>query len=105
MTYKVHTNAVPYVGAGGYHKYGLAKAPDSTMFKRAGGGDTQPKKSTQDNMVETVTAVAKQLSTALSPPASTVSAGSGTSPAREINSRSKCYKQLVDLKNLKVNGI
>ena len=29
----------------------------------------------------------------------------GTSPARLIDSRSKCYKQLTDLNNLKQSGI
>ena len=56
---------------GGYHK-SLVDPPTNSMFTRAGGGgDTHKKKNDQDSkVVETFTEVAKQLSSALTPMAS-----------------------------------
>ena len=48
--------------------------------------------------------MAKHLS-AISPSSSTSSGSSVKSPAKSIESRSKCYKQLIDLKGLKAAGI
>lgn len=79
-----------------YHK-SLTDPPKTSMFERAGGADSSHKrKAGQDSVVE------KQLSTALS---STPSTSLATSPPKAIEGRSKCYKQLVDLKNLKTSGI
>ena len=89
---------------GGYHK-SLDDPPTTSMFSRAGNSDCQKKKTSQESVVETVTQVAKQISSALSPPPHSTSSSAGTSPARAIESRSKCYKQLIDLKNLSVSGI
>ena len=60
----------------------------STMFTRAGTGGAQRRKS----------------SVGASPPANPTSS-LGTSPAKLIDSRSKCYKQLIDLSNLKQSGL
>ena len=57
-------------------------APSSTMFIRAGGGV----KKQGDHTANTV-------------------ASTGTSPAKVIDNRSKCYKQLSDLKNLLESGV
>ena len=89
---------------GGYHK-SLDDPPTTSMFSRAGSGDSQKRKTSQESVVETVTQEAKQISSALSPPPQSMSSSVGTSPARAIESRSKCYKQLIDLKNLNVSGI
>ena len=59
---------------------GMAKidhAPTSTMFIRAG-GVTTPSKSRSSNVTE----------------------ATGSSPAKVIDNRTKCYKQLSDLYNL-----
>ena len=46
------------------------------------------------------------ISTALSPsPGMQLNQGTGTSPAKVIDSRSKLYKQLPELQNLKTSGI
>lgn len=88
---------------GGYHK-SLADPPTTSMFDRAGGNDTRKKKVGADTrVVETFAEVAKHLTNSLSPAANSTT--TGTSPARAIEGRSKCYKQLVELKNLKVTGI
>ena len=61
-----------------------------TMFIRAGTGGAQKRKG---NVVASVQA------------ASTSTASLGTSPAKLIDNRSKCYKQLADLSSLKQSGL
>jgi hypothetical protein len=70
--------------------------PSSSMFTGAGGGTTTPKKKSSD-MNESLSDIAKCLCNVLSPP--------GTSPAKAIDSRSKCYKQLTELNNLRISGV
>lgn len=64
---------------GGVHT-SMEDAPNTTMFVRAGGG---VKKTTGQKTAGHV----------------------GSSPAKAIDSRSKCYRQLADLKNLVESGI
>ena len=66
--------------------------PNSSMFVRAGGGCTTPK-SKSSPVNESLSDIAKCLTNVLSSPRSSA----GTSPAKSIDSRSKCYKQLGDL--------
>lgn len=87
---------------GGYHK-SFEDPPTNTMFCRAGGSTTEKKK--HATIVETFTEVAKNLTSALSPATSSQSTGIRTSPARMIESRSRCYKQLSDLNTLKTSGV
>ena len=69
------------------------------MFLRVGGG-AEPKK--RDSLSDAVS----QLALALSPnvSATTASRSSG-SPAKLIDNRSKCYKQLSELYSLKLSGL
>lgn len=83
MQYRIWSEM--YVG--GWHK-SLSVAPDSSMFRRAGSG-TQKGARHDDDV----------------PSSGTSAISSGTSPARAIDIRSKSYKQLVELKNLKSSGI
>ena len=67
----------------------------TSMFARAGGGSVQRKK-TDSGVAESLADFVKQLSCALSPPSNPSNGSrtpSGTSPAKSIESRSKCYKQ------------
>ena len=77
------------------------------MFAKAGKGPT--KKKEQSSMSEALTQAALAISTAFSPRAPLPSSSSiqplGTSPAKEIESRSKCYKQLNELNQLRSSGI
>ena len=77
--------------------------PNSSMFVRAGGESTQKKKQ-ESVIVESFQEAIKHISTALSP----VSVKKGSplnSPMKLIDGRSKCYKQLSDLSNLKATGV
>ena len=91
---------------GGIHS-SLEEAPTSSMFAKAGKGPT--KKKEQSSMSEALTQAALAISTAFSPRAPLPSSSSnqplGTSPAKEIESRSKCYKQLNELNQLRSSGI
>ena len=73
--------------------------PNTSMFARAGGGSVQRKKA--DCVAESLADFVKLLSCALTPPSHPSNGSritSGTSPAKSIDSRSKCYKQLNNLK-------
>ena len=78
---------------GGVHP-SLDTSPTTTMFSRAGGASSTKKKSGNADVAHVVSAIS-DLTSALSP-------GSGTrsSPAKLIDNRTKCYKQLLDLKSL-----
>ena len=82
---------------GGLHS-SMEEPPTSTMFVRCGKGKSKQKSGSDDTLSNAIS----QLASALSPPAGRVSTpiGIGTSPAKLIDSRSKCYKQLSDLNNL-----
>ena len=79
--------------------------PNTSMFARAGasGGSVQKKKP-DSGFAESLTDFVKQLSGVLSPTNSN-RPSPGTSPAKSIESRSKCYKQLSDLNSLKMSGV
>ena len=85
--------------AGGYHP-SLDEAPTNSMFLRAGGA-TPKSRSTADTVSQTITQLTPQI---LSTPTST-STVSSSSPAKMIDNRSKCYKQLSEIKNLNQAGI
>lgn len=56
-------------------------------------------------MAEALTQAAVAISTALSLQGQKPAAEAGFSPAKVIEARSKCYKQLSDIGNLKAYGI
>ena len=66
----------------------------TSMFVRCGGGDTSSSKKGSEGVGAVVDAV-QQLGVAMK------TSSSGSSPAKVIDSRSKCYKQLGELKSLK----
>ena len=74
------------------------------MFKRAGKNASESSKSKESNLSEVITHATEALSSALAPKTS-IPVGQSTSPAKKIDSRSKCYKQLSELNNLGENGI
>ena len=82
---------------GGLHD-NMTTPPATSMFVRAGG--TTPKRATSasDPMSQAIS----QLASALTPSASSTNVSSrvGDSPAKVIDNRSKCYRQLAELKNL-----
>ena len=77
--------------SGGVYSSTSEAPTHSTMFMRAGSGGIQKRKSHS---------TAQANSTPMLTPTST----SG-SPARQIDNRSKCYKQLADLNSLKESGL
>jgi hypothetical protein len=81
-------------------------APNTSMFARAGG--KEPKK--KPEVAEALGEVAKHLSCAITgavPSAKRGNTSSGVvaSPAKSIDNRSKCYKQLGDLSELRNSGV
>ena len=86
---------------GGLHS-SKTESPDSSMFLRAGG--KQPKRKSE--VAEALTEVAKHTSAAFSGAIPTNSTNTaGASPRKSIENRSKCYKQLSDLNDLRSNGV
>jgi len=73
------------------------------MFARAGGGT--PNRRSDQGVAAALTRVANQISGALSPVPTSSHSTTGTSPAKIIENRSKCYKQLSELNNLKAAGV
>ena len=93
MQYRIWAEMI----AGGVH-CSYDDHPNSSMFLRVGVG-TKKKTPSVNVLSEAIT----QLSSALSPkPVATTSSGS---PAKIIENRSKCYKQLAELKNLVELGV
>ena len=82
---------------GGYQP-SLDEAPSNSMFLRAGGAATK-RRTTADIVSQAI----NQLAPALSPGVAPLT--SHSSPAKLIDNRSKCYKQLGELKNLMEAGI
>ncbi len=98
----------------------LDKPPNNSMFKRAGANTPSTKKkqsdSTSPEMAQALTQAATQVSSAIvaafTPQSAAVSGGprastsqTGISPAKIIDNRSKCYRQLTDLQNLLSEGL
>lgn len=80
----------------------------NSMFERAGtAGKASPKADQNDSnsVVKAVSEAASAITSALSGPTKTNAAVSSNSPAKLIESRSKLYKQLAELHNLKVTGV
>ena len=80
------------------------EAPNTSMFSRAGG--KEPKKKSE--VAEALGEVAKHISTAfigVLPSAKPSSSSAVASPAKSIGNRSKCYKQLGDLNELRSSGV
>ena len=77
--------------SGGVYSSTSEAPTQSTMFMRAGTGGAPKRKSHG-------VAIAQATS-------SPGSSSAGTSPAKLIENRSKCYKQLADLNNLKQSGL
>ena len=75
----------------------LEDPPNTSMFFRAGGSSQSGTKGTADDLTKAVT----QIASALKPNVTF----SSTSPAKVIENRSKCYKQLSELQNLKESGL
>ena len=94
MQYKIWSEMI----VGGIHP-SQNEHPETTMFDRCGGSVNAKKRSSS-----VVVKAIDKLSDALSPKQSPGSL-QGHSPARVIENRSRCYKQLTELNNLQVNGI
>ena len=86
---------------------GLDEPPTSSMLKGAGKSDSSNKIGEKFTMSEAFTHVAMVISSVLSPKATnqTMSSQVVLSPAKLIDSRSKCYKQLSELTHFKDTGI
>ncbi len=85
---------------GGLHE-GLDDPPNTTMFARSGGGTPYRKKS-QNSVSHIMSEAATAITSALSPKDTSAV---GSSPAKVIEGRSKLYRQLSELQNLKSTGI
>ena len=93
----------------------VEEPPGTSMFMRAGG--STPKRTKSDEGVrEALTFVADRISSLLSPSSSSSSTpgtplrtssstGAAGSPAKLIDNRTKCYKQLAELNNLRSSGV
>ena len=91
--------------SGGMHM-STDEAPNTTMFARAGGCTPYRRKSQQSSVTQLMTEAATAFTSALSPGKTASPSGhAGTSPAKVIESRSKLYKQLCDLQNLRNIGV
>ena len=89
--------------AGDVHS-SLDDPPTTSMFARAGDGSTKRSKSgSTSSLTDALSQVAVVLSSTLSPRPQSNSPTH--SPAKQTEVRSKCYKQLSDLNNLRQEGI
>ena len=94
---------------GGLHP-SLDEPPTTSMFTRAGGGQATKKKtsaSANDPLSQAISQLAAALSPSITPSSSHAGRGAtlGASPAKLIDNRTKCYKQLSELSNLKESGL
>ena len=94
---------------GGLHP-SLDEPPTTSMFTRAGGGQATKKKpsaSANDPLSQAISQLAAALSPSVTPSSSHASRGAalGASPAKLIDNRTKCYKQLSELSNLKESAL
>lgn len=81
----------------------LENPPTSTMFMRAGDGNSSKKKSDGNpSLTEAITQAATVLTSALTPPRP---AAATNLPASQIEAQSMCYKQLGELKILRDTGV
>ena len=94
---------------GGLHP-SLDEPPTTSMFACAGGGQATKKKpsaNTNDPLSQAISQLAAAISPSITPSSSHAGRGAtlGTSPAKLIDNRTKCYKQLSELSNLKQSGL
>ena len=78
--------------------------PTNSMFKRCGSESSKKGSSVKEAVVDAV----QQIASAIIIPNQSIKPmerSSSASPSRLIDGRSKCYKQLAKLKNLKESGI
>lgn len=68
--------------------------PTSTMFRRSGGNFNSGRK--KEDLTQALTQIASAVT-----PTRLGNSSNGTSPAKAIEGRSKCYRQLAELKNLR----
>lgn len=73
------------------------------MFQRAGGVNATKKK--PPAAANVISDAITKLSTALSPTSLSPKQSNNGSPAKTIENRSKCYRQLAELKNLVQSGV
>lgn len=85
---------------GGMHS-SLAEPPSNSMFNRAGGASNSGGKKSSDAVI---TAAVSQITSALTPKLASLPAKSD-SPAKVIENRSRCYRQLTEVKNLWESGL
>ena len=78
----------------------LDTPPNTSMFIRAGGGKS--KRESNDAFSGAITQISDAISSLnpKSPPPVTI-----CSPVKSIDERTKCYKQLSELNNLKQSGV
>ena len=80
----------------------LETPPNTSMFIRAG-GNTPSRRKSDNSVAQALTIIADQFSPSVSQ--SKPTGGSATSPAKMIENRSKCYRQLKELHDLKSTGV
>ena len=96
MQYRIWAETVN----GGMHK-STTEPPSSSMFNRAGGASTSGNKKSNDAVSEAVS----QITSALTPRLASLPPSKSNSPAKIIDNRSKCYRQLGELKSLFESGL
>lgn len=82
--------------------------PNTTMFTRASGHSKKPREESPsaDSVTKAFTDAACAITNVLSPKSNAIlQNSSGCSPVKTIESRSKLYKQLGELNNLKSSGV
>lgn len=84
----------------------LDNPPNTSMFVRAGGG-SKGKKNDSISLSDAVGQISTAITSLTSPPKTPVlpTPVSSSSPAKSIDNRSKCYKQLNELNGLKMSGV
>lgn len=79
----------------------LDDPPTTSMFIRAGGGNsTKAKKGSLSDAITQISTTISSLASKSPPPAPPV-----CNPVKSIDGRSKCYRQLNELNNLKLAGV
>lgn len=98
MQYRIWAETVN----GGMHK-STTEPPSSSMFSRAGGVSTSGNKRSASN--DAVSEAITQITSALTPRLVSLPPSKSNSPAKTIDNRSKCYRQLGELKSLFESGL
>ena len=90
--------------SGGLHS-SSTDSPSTSMFMRAGGNHGNTGRSKKKSSNDTASSVLNQLTSALLPRPPTNPSSKSDSPGKIIENRSKCYRQLGELKNLHESGL